>query len=165
MASRSDPHAAEPARPKRRWLRILIAIAAVVVGVPLAAIVVIAIGFPGYQIRTNVTQLVNSAGVCRTSVTEFYQSKGRMPRDAVEAECDNRGWEGSTAPRVQDGTVSVEADGKLKAALVDKGSGTRFVYRPACEGGCVANSPIVRWDCNAAVGTTIEERFLPAACR
>ena len=166
MRDSKQEDSTEPAPPKRRWLRILIAVMAVIVGLPIVAIVVIAIGFPVYHIRSNVTELVNWAGVCKTSVAEFYQANGTMPRDAAEAECSNLGTEGgAAAPRVQNGAVSVEAQGKLKRALVDKDSGTRFVYRPVCDGGCAANHAIVRWDCNAAAGTTIEERFLPAACR
>lgn len=151
--------------PWLRWPRILVTVA-LAVGLPVvAAIIVIALGFPVYHIRSNVTQLVNFAGVCKTSVAEFYQGKGRMPRDATEAECEKLGTESAAAPRVQDGAISVEADGKLKRALLDRESGTRFVYRPGCDGGCAANHPIVRWDCGVAAGTTIEVRFLPATCR
>jgi len=41
-----------------------------------------AIAIPAYQdyiIRSKVTELVNGAGVCKTSVAEYYQTKGTMP--------------------------------------------------------------------------------------
>ena len=41
-----------------------------------------AVAIPAYQdytIRSKVTELVNAAGVCKTGVAEFYQSKGKMP--------------------------------------------------------------------------------------
>ncbi|MGZ5036893.1 MAG: pilin, partial [Usitatibacter sp.] len=43
-----------------------------------------AIAIPAYQdytIRAKVTELINAAGVCKTSVAEYYQTKGAMPPD------------------------------------------------------------------------------------
>jgi len=41
-----------------------------------------AIAIPAYQdytVRSKVTELVNAAGVCKTTVAEYYQAKGTMP--------------------------------------------------------------------------------------
>jgi type IV pilus assembly protein PilA len=41
-----------------------------------------AIAIPAYQdftIRSKVTELINAAGVCKTSVAEYYQAKGNSP--------------------------------------------------------------------------------------
>ncbi len=41
-----------------------------------------AIAIPAYQdytIRSKVTELINAAGVCKTSVAEYYQSLGVLP--------------------------------------------------------------------------------------
>ena len=43
-----------------------------------------AIAIPAYQdymVRSKVTELINAAGVCKTSVAEYYASKGYMPAD------------------------------------------------------------------------------------
>ncbi|MGZ5033842.1 MAG: pilin, partial [Usitatibacter sp.] len=41
-----------------------------------------AIAIPAYQdytVRAKVTELINAAGVCKTSIAEYYQTKGVMP--------------------------------------------------------------------------------------
>ena len=49
-----------------------------------------AIAIPAYQdytVRSKVTELVNAAGVCKTSVAEYYQAKGTMPPDETVGAC------------------------------------------------------------------------------
>ncbi|HXF79407.1 MAG TPA: prepilin-type N-terminal cleavage/methylation domain-containing protein, partial [Usitatibacter sp.] len=53
-----------------------------------------AIAIPAYQdytVRAKVTELVNAAGVCKTSVAEYYQAKGGMPTTITQAGCSNVG--------------------------------------------------------------------------
>src|SRR5205809_833963 len=62
-----------------------------------------AIAIPAYQdyiIRSKVTELINSAGVCKTSVAEYYQTKGVMPADVKEAGCSDKGTVNSAAPAI-----------------------------------------------------------------
>ena len=52
-----------------------------------------AIAIPAYQdftIRSKVTELINAAGVCKTSVAEYYQSKGVFP-GAADSGCSTVG--------------------------------------------------------------------------
>src|SRR6266404_7752620 len=62
-----------------------------------------AIAIPAYQdyiIRSKVTELVNGAGVCKTSVAEFYQTKGVMPANLAEAGCSDKGTVNSAPPAI-----------------------------------------------------------------
>ena len=125
-----------------------------------------AIAIPAYQdytIRSKVTELINAAGVCKTSVAEYYQSKGSMPNNLTAAGCSTDGTANSSAPVVTNGDITVKAAGGLLAQL---GGGTDTLgYKASCGGAACAGTPITNWDCNAAAGTTILPKYLPASCR
>src|SRR6185437_5996321 len=62
-----------------------------------------AIAIPAYQdymVRSKVTELINAAGVCKTSVAEYYQSKGYMPATTADSGCSDSGTANSKAPVV-----------------------------------------------------------------
>jgi type IV pilus assembly protein PilA len=123
-----------------------------------------AIAIPAYQdftIRSKVTELINAAGVCKTSVAEYYQAKGTLPADATVAGCSTVGTANSTAPTVAVGVISVDAAGGLLTQLTGNASGTTLTYTPTLAGG--AGSAITAWDCKT--GTTIAAKYLPAVCR
>jgi type IV pilus assembly protein PilA len=135
-----------------------------------------AIAIPAYQdyiVRSKVTELVNAAGVCKTSVAEYYQTKGYMPADETAAGCSTDGTANSKAPKVLAGAIEVDADGGLLAQL--GGSGTaEFFYAPGCptKGTCATTSggtqapAIAQWFCDKGnSGTTILAKYLPAVCR
>ncbi len=124
-----------------------------------------AIAIPAYQdftIRSKVTELINAAGVCKTSVAEYYQAKGAMP-GATDSGCSTVGTANSSPPTVAAGTgvILVSAAGNLATQLTGNASGTDLTYTPALAGG--AGSAITAWDCKAA--TTIAAKYLPAVCR
>ena len=124
-----------------------------------------AIAIPAYQdftIRSKVTELINAAGVCKTSVAEYYQAKGVFP-GAADSGCSTVGTANSAAPVVAAGTgvISVSAGGGLSTQLTGNASGTLLNYTPTLAGG--AGSAITEWDCKA--GTTITAKYLPATCR
>ncbi|HET7548915.1 MAG TPA: pilin [Usitatibacter sp.] len=140
-----------------------------------------AIAIPAYQdymVRSKVTELINAAGVCKTSVAEYYQSKGFMPATELEAGCSNSGTVNSAPPVVAAGVITVQAAGGLKGQLSGKDI---LGYSPGCAappaaatkaGGCAAAAggsadPISAWFCDAASGaaTTIVQKYLPATCR
>jgi type IV pilus assembly protein PilA len=124
-----------------------------------------AIAIPAYQdytIRSKVTELINAAGVCKTSVAEFYQSKGVMPANIGEAGCSDVGTANSSPPAVTAGDILVTATGGLAAQLDGK---TVLGYKATCSGGACTGTPITQWDCNAGAGTTILPKYLPASCR
>ncbi len=123
-----------------------------------------AIAIPAYQdftIRSKVTELINAAGVCKTSVAEYYQSKGAMPADAATAGCSTVGTANSGAPAVANGVITVAAAGTLNTQLTANGSGTSLNYTPVLVGA--VGSAITAWDCKT--GTTIAAKYLPAVCR
>jgi type IV pilus assembly protein PilA len=121
-----------------------------------------AIAIPAYQdytIRAKVTELINAAGVCKTSVAEYYQAVGLFPTDQTKAGCSNVGTL-NTVPPVVSGTglITVDASGSL---LTQLGAGKTFSYTPSTTG---AGQPITAWSCNT-VATTIIPKYLPATCR
>ena len=141
-----------------------------------------AIAIPAYQdymVRSKVTELINAAGVCKTSVAEFYQSKGYMPTTQAETGCSDVGTANSAPPvYVSAGKFSVDAAGGLAGQL---GATKSLFYSAGCAGagaavpaspggGCAAAAggtadPIVVWYCDSAAGTNILPKYLPATCR
>ena len=124
-----------------------------------------AIAIPAYQdytIRSKVTELINAAGVCKTSVAEYYQTKGVMPGNATQAGCSSDGTSNSVAPVVTAGDITVKAAGGLATQLA---GADVLGYKASCNGAACAGTPITAWDCAAAAGTTILPKYLPASCR
>jgi len=133
-----------------------------------------AIAIPAYQdymVRSKVTELINAAGVCKTSVAEYYQSKGFMPADTTASGCSDTGTANSAAPLVAAGDITVKAAGGLDGQL---GAGTDvLMYKAGCPtvGTCATAGggnapPISAWFCDASnAGTTILPKYLPATCR
>ena len=130
-----------------------------------------AIAIPAYQdytVRSKVTELINAAGVCKTTVAEYYQTKGVMPSDETKAGCTDTGTANSKAPKVSgSGEVQVVALGGLSTQL---GSGKdQFAYMPSCNGATCAGTPITAWECASsatpAASTTILPKYLPGSCR
>jgi len=130
-----------------------------------------AIAIPSYQdytVRSKVTELINAAGVCKTTVAEYYQTKGVMPSDETKAGCTDTGTANSNPPKVAGtGEVQVKALGGLATQL---GAGKeQFAYMPACNGATCAGTPITAWNCAAtavpAASTTILPKYLPGSCR
>jgi type IV pilus assembly protein PilA len=120
-----------------------------------------AIAIPAYNdftIRSKVTEVVNMAGVCKTSVAEYYQSKGSMPADATQAGCSSTDSLLAVAPTVAAGVISVSAKGSLATQLAANASPLLFMYTPV-----LSNGSIIAWNC--FTGTTILPKYLPAVCR
>src|SRR5258705_1383508 len=114
-----------------------------------------AIAIPAYQdftICCKVTELINAAGVCKTSVAEYYQAKGAFP-GAADSGCSTVGTANSAPPTVAAGTgvIAVDAAGGLATQLTGNASGTTLTYTPSLAGG--AGSAIIALDCQT--GTTI----------
>ena len=108
------------------------------------------------------TELINAAGVCKTSVAEYYQTKGTMPDDATKSGCSTSGTLNSVAPAISaTGDIKVDATGGLAKQL---GAGTTtFGYKAQIS---AAGAPITAWDCTAVnTITNIIPKYLPASCR
>ena len=125
-----------------------------------------AIAIPAYQdytVRSKVTELVNAAGVCKTTVAEYYQAKGTMPTNETIAGCSNIGTTNSKAPTFASDTIAVDATGGLAGQL---GSATStYKLKAACSGGTCNGPAITGWDCTSTSGTNILPKYLPASCR
>src|SRR5436305_15050246 len=96
-----------------------------------------AIAIPAYQdytVRSKVTELVNAAGVCKTTVAEYDQAKGTMPTDATVAGCSNVGT-ANTIPPTFNGKDTILVD--ATAGLASQRSEERRVGKE-CRSGCVA---------------------------
>jgi type IV pilus assembly protein PilA len=129
-----------------------------------------AIAMPAYQdylMRTKVSELVDSAGVCKTSFAEFYTALGRAPASAAEGGCGDKGTANAKPPAIAGGKIQIDANGTLLNQLTAVGTGTSFFYMPGCPaGGDCAGASIQAWFCdNAKAGTTIASKYLPANCR
>jgi type IV pilus assembly protein PilA len=132
-----------------------------------------AIAIPAYQdytVRSKVTELINGAGVCKTTVAEYYQTKGVMPNNETVAGCTDTGTANGMPPKVAvTGEVQLLA---LPGSGLAKqlGAGTdQFAYMPSCSGVACAGTPITEWICAAAgvpaASTTIKAKYLPGSCR
>jgi len=130
-----------------------------------------AIAIPAYQdytVRSKVTELINAAGVCKTTVAEYYQTKGVMPSDETKAGCTDTCTANGNPPKVAaSGEVQVVAKGGLQTQL---GAGKdQFSYMPGCNGAACAGTPITEWICAAsgtpAASTNILAKYLPGSCR
>ena len=125
-----------------------------------------AIAIPAYQdytVRSKVTELINAAGVCKTSVAEYYQTKGALPTDETIAGCSTDGTANSSPPKVAAGKITVSA---MPGSGLEKqlGAATAILgYNPTLAGA--AGTPITGWDCTSAAGTKILPKYLPASCR
>ena len=124
-----------------------------------------AIAIPAYQdytVRAKVTELINAAGVCKTSVAEYYQTKGTMPDDITKSGCSTSGTLNSVPPAISaTGDIKVDATGGL-ASQLGAGTGT-FGYKAQIS---AAGSPITAWDCTSTnTITNIIPKYLPASCR
>jgi type IV pilus assembly protein PilA len=124
-----------------------------------------AIAIPAYQdytIRAKVTELINAAGVCKTSVAEYYQTKGAMPTNVTESGCSTTGTANSQPPAIAATGITVSASGSLLTQLGGAATGD-FGYKATTS---AAGAPITAWDCTAANGiTNITPKYLPASCR
>jgi len=128
-----------------------------------------AIAIPAYQdytVRAKVVELMNMAGVCKTSVGEYYQSKSQMPASNVVAGCTITDTALAKAPIIVAGAIQVPAAGGLSSQLLSSGSGDVLVFTPMCGTPATTTctgAALTKWDCK--VGTTILPRFLPVECR
>ena len=126
-----------------------------------------AIAIPAYQdytVRSKVTELVNAAGVCKTTVAEYYQAKGTMPTNETVAGCSEVGTANTIPPKF-DGVaaIKVDATGGLASQL---GANVTYALKASCSGAACTGPPITAWDCTAANGVTkILPKYLPASCR
>ena len=128
-----------------------------------------AIAIPAYQdytVRAKVTELINMAGVCKTSVAEFYQAKAKMPPTTADAGCPDNATANAKSPIINNGAIEVPSDGGLRSQLIASASGTSLIFTPLCGSPATPacnGEALTVWDCKLA--TTIKPKYLPVECR
>jgi len=128
-----------------------------------------AIAIPAYQdytMRAKVTELVNMAAACKTSVQEYYQSKTKMPVATADAGCPDSQTANAKRPSIANGLIEIEADAGLRTQLIASGSGTALVFTPMCGTPSIPvclGETITAWDCK--LNSTVKTKYLPSECR
>jgi len=118
-----------------------------------------AVALPAYQdytTRAKVSELVIAADSCKSSVTEYYQTKNALPATIAEAGCATQATQYVTSLDAVLGVITVVA--KTGAGALPAEAAGNFVLTPAVN----ANPGILDWSCTAS---TIPKKFLPANCR
>ena len=116
-----------------------------------------AIAIPAYQdyiIRSKVTELAVAADACKASISEYYQTMGAFPASQLISGCSNQ-----TTTQVASLTVTANTGVITVASAITNVAGN-FVLAPT-----VAGTGQLTWACNAAAGTTLLQKYLPANCR
>ena len=122
--------------------------------------ILMAIAIPAYQdytVRAKVSEGMNLAGAAKLAVAETKSSTGTFPSTPAEA-----GISGTISGN-DVGSVTVTTSGEIVVTYSsDAGAidGSELHIQPSYTGGSVA------WDCTrATAGTTVEDKYLPSACR
>jgi len=122
--------------------------------------ILMAIAIPAYQdytVRAKVSEGMNVAGAAKLAVAETYQTKGTWPTSNPDA-----GLPGATSINGNNVTSVGVAAGKITItynAQEPKISTKKIVLSPSFTGGSVT------WNCKSAVGTDVDQKYLPSACR
>jgi type IV pilus assembly protein PilA len=115
-----------------------------------------AIALPAYQdytVRAQVSEVVVGAGACKTSVTEYYQTKGSMPADLGAAGCTSQATQYVASIAVANGVITATSSAALSNSAAN---GKTVVLTPAPTG-----DGAVDWSC----GGNMPSKYLPAECR
>ena len=115
-----------------------------------------AVALPAYQdytVRAKVSEVVLAASGPKTSIAEFYQSKGSLPSTASLGTIDtkskyvsNVAWSGTVITATGNGTNEPKISGKT------------ITLTPTSVG---AGTGQLNWTC----GGTIDKKYMPASCK
>ena len=123
-----------------------------------------AIAIPAYQdyiTRSKVSELVLAADACKTSVAEYYQSQAALPANLAASGCSDNATQYVASLDVNAGVITVVGIPGTLGGSIAAGTET-FALKPTA--GADPSVPL-SWACNAAAGTTIIAKYLPANCR
>jgi type IV pilus assembly protein PilA len=138
--------------------------------------ILLAIAIPAYQdytVRARVAEGLNLAAAPKVAVAErWHWSGGDLPFTGGGAGgcC---GYEGLTqnTDNISAGNITIDPNSGAISIVLDQipaltGADT-LVLAPRVDGAPLVVEKVgdVTWDCDAAAGTTIEPRYLPAECR
>jgi type IV pilus assembly protein PilA len=131
-----------------------------------------AVALPAYQDytkRAKMSEVILAASACRTTITEVYQSGSQTQVAAGAWGCESTS---STSKYVQ--SIATDLNGKVTVTAQNIGDGIndKVVTLVPADANSVAmtysgsSQAINRWICgSAAMGTTVEAKFLPGSCR
>lgn len=121
--------------------------------------ILMAIAIPAYQnysVRAKVAEGLNVAGGAKAAVAETHQSKTGWP-------VDNNGAGLPTPASINGNNVSSVSvsNGRITVAFRNDPNidASILLLSPSFVGGALT------WACTPAVGTTVAQKYLPAACR
>jgi type IV pilus assembly protein PilA len=134
-------------------LMIVIAIVAILAAIAIPA-------YQDYTVRSRVSECMAAAAACKTSVSEFYATRGALPANLAESGCSDSASAQCAAPTVAAGVITIGAINDLNTLLTNRGSGTNLVFQPVVTTGAITD-----WNCDSTAGTTITDNLLPAECR
>ena len=135
-------------------LMIVIAIIAILAAIALPA-------YQDYTVRARVSELVVAGDGCKTSVVEYYQTKGVLPPTLLSAGCNNTPTLEISTLDVASGVITVTASTEpaLPATYVQ---GKTYVLTPTATAATSTADALLLWSCTAS---TIQPKYLPAVCR
>jgi type IV pilus assembly protein PilA len=117
-----------------------------------------AIALPAYQdytVRAQVSEAVIAAGACKSSVTEYYQTKGAFPGDNTAAGCTSQATQYVASVTVGTGGVIVAKTTSALSNNAADGKEMKLTPTGTTEGA-------VDWACATVDMPT---KYLPAECR
>src|SRR5690606_36552241 len=109
-----------------------------------------------YTVRAKVSEGMNVAGAAKLAVAETRQTAGEWPDNNNEAGLPiaaSINGNNVTSVTVNNGVLEIRfrEEPQLNSAVL--------MLSPSFTGGSVA------WTCGTSAGTTVESKYLPAACR
>jgi len=139
-------------------LMIVVAIVAILAAIALPA-------YQDYLRRSKVSEVVATAGACKTSVAEFAASRNRLPADIEEAGCSIDETQYVATVDVVAGVITVE----IQNIYTDLDS-SNVIFTPTSNSDMDApvvaldEETIAGWHCATDADATLYKLF-PASCR
>jgi len=127
--------------------------------------------YQDYTARAQVAEAFSLAGAQKLSVTEYHSSLGEFPKDNEKAGVAKK-IEGKYVANVEISKKGGGTTGATENAIITatmKSSGVASGLQASTKNKLVlegtANEGAYTWKCDKGVGTTIDEKYLPAVCR
>jgi len=129
-----------------------------------------AIALPAYQdymVRAKMSEIVGLASAAKTSVTEYRQSLGRMPGTAAIAGINTAQVQSAylSGPVTFASTTGITGTATITYPISATGIGATLTGTDFVMEGTGTALGQVTWLCTPAVGTTMDQKYLPPNCR
>ena len=133
-----------------------------------------AVALPAYQdytIRAKTSEVILSTGTCRNAITEWVQAQPSMPTAANGFGCESSIPTSKYVEKIETdtaGLIKVTSRAVANSNASTPVAGGVITMKPSTGAGATTTSgvQIQKWTCgDAADGTTVANRYLPASCR